>query len=401
MKRHETLKLTTFFSLYIAQSIPMSFLSTVIPVLMRQQEFSLTAIGLLQLIKVPWLIKFLWSPMVDRHTNSLASYKKWIIGSELCYAVIILLVSLLNLQTDIVLIAILIIASFVASATQDIATDSLAARSVNKDNKSLVNSMQSMGSFAGTMIGSGVLLLLYKKFGWNMILPALSAFVLIALIPLVFLKKNDLPQEEKRTKATGWDFIHFFTRKEIWNQIGFLFLAYSGIIGILSMLRPLMVDLGFSIQQIGFMSGVFGTSFGFCCSYLGGRIIKRIGRYKSRILFAAWVAFAAAYFFFISKGEIVTWQLYVGVALVWGGYGMSTVGVYTTSMDRVREGREGTDFTIQTVITHLSSMLIAIGSGKFAQSFGYNNLFCLELILALLTVTYAIFAFRNKQHKDE
>lgn len=401
MKRHETLKLSTFFSLYIAQSIPMSFLSTVIPVLMRQQEFSLTAIGLLQLIKVPWLIKFLWSPFIDRHTDTLASYKRWIIGSEICYAIIILLVSLLNLQTDIILIAILIIASFIASATQDIATDALAARSVNKANKSLVNSMQSMGSFAGTMIGSGLLLLLYKKFGWNMILPSLSAFVMIALIPLVFLKKSDLPQEEKRTKASGWDFIHFFTRRSIWKQIGFLTLAYSGIIGILSMLRPLMVDLGYNIQQIGFMSGVFGTSIGFCCSYMGGRIIKKAGRYKARIFFAAWVSVAAAYFYVISQGAMPSWQLYLGIALIWGGYGMSTVGVYTTSMDRVREGREGTDFTIQTVLTHLSSMMIAIGSGKFAQTFGYNSLFRIELLLAVITMIYAIVVFKNKKHEDE
>ena len=112
MKKHEALKLSTFFSLYIAQSIPMSFLSTVIPVIMRQQDFSLTAIGLLQLIKVPWLIKFLWSPFIDRNANTLASYKRWIIGSEVCYAIIILFVSLLDLQTDIILIAILIVASF-------------------------------------------------------------------------------------------------------------------------------------------------------------------------------------------------------------------------------------------------------------------------------------------------
>lgn len=398
MKRHEALKLSTFFSLYIAQSIPMSFLSTVIPVLMRQQDFSLTAIGLLQLIKVPWLIKFLWSPFIDRNTNSLASYKRWIIGSEICYAIIILFVSLLDLQTDIILIAILIVASFVASATQDIATDALAARSVTHSNKSLVNSMQSMGSFAGTMIGSGVLLLLYKKFGWNAILPALSAFVLLALVPLVFLKKTDMPQK-KRTKASGWDFIHFFTRKTIWDQVGFLILVYSGIIGILSMLRPLMVDMGYSIQEIGFMSGVVGTSIGFCCSFLGGQIIKRIGRYKSRILFAMMVTFSALYFAIISQYTITTFQLYVGIGLIWGSYGMSTVGVYTTSMDRVREGREGTDFTIQTVLTHLSSMLIAILSGKFAQTFSYQNLFKLEVLLASVTLLYAIFIFRKKSLK--
>jgi hypothetical protein len=37
-------KLFTFFSLYIAQSVPMSLFSTLLPVLMRQDNFSLTAI---------------------------------------------------------------------------------------------------------------------------------------------------------------------------------------------------------------------------------------------------------------------------------------------------------------------------------------------------------------------
>ncbi|MBP8011770.1 MAG: MFS transporter, partial [Parabacteroides sp.] len=62
-----TSKLVTFFCLYIAQSIPMSFFSTVIPVMMRQENFSLASIGLLQLIKLPWILKFLWSPLVDRN----------------------------------------------------------------------------------------------------------------------------------------------------------------------------------------------------------------------------------------------------------------------------------------------------------------------------------------------
>jgi hypothetical protein len=36
-------------------------------------------------------------------------------------------------------------------------------------------------------------------------------------------------------------------------------------------------------------------------------------------------------------------------------------------MDCVRPGREGTVFTIQTVITHLSSMCIVVLSGKLAD----------------------------------
>ena len=87
-QKNKIFNLGTFFCLYIAQTIPMSFFSTVIPVMMRQENFSLSAIGLLQLIKLPWILKFLWSPMVDRHARTTGDYKRWIFSSELIYAVL-------------------------------------------------------------------------------------------------------------------------------------------------------------------------------------------------------------------------------------------------------------------------------------------------------------------------
>ncbi|MFW6225134.1 MAG: MFS transporter, partial [Bacteroidota bacterium] len=46
-------KFFVLFTLYIAQSIPMSFFSTIVPVIMRQENFSLESIGLIQLVKIP------------------------------------------------------------------------------------------------------------------------------------------------------------------------------------------------------------------------------------------------------------------------------------------------------------------------------------------------------------
>ena len=74
---------------------------------------------------------------------------------------------------------------------------------------------------------------------------------------------------------------------------------------------------------------------------------------------------------------------------------MSTIIVYTTAMDCVRKGYEGTDFTIQTVITHLSSMVIAVLSGKIAGSFGYDTLFQVEAGIAALSLIYIITVFRK------
>ena len=392
-----TNKLVTFLCLYIAQSIPMSFFSTVIPVMMRQENFSLSAIGLLQLIKLPWIIKFFWSPLVDRNCMTVSHYKRWIFSSELIYAVLIFSVAFLDFKENFSTILILVIISFVASATQDIATDALAVLSFSRKDISLVNSMQSMGSFAGAMIGGGVLLLLFKQIGWNSLLPCLAIFVIVALVPLFFNKDIAIKEKSQAQKAKKTDFYYFFTQKGIWKQIIFLFLYYSGLIGTLAMLKPYMVDLGYNIKEIGVMSGLAGTFIAFLSSFGGGFIIRRIGRYRARILFAVAILLATFYFLGLSYVTPTTLLLYVGIFLLWGSYGMATIIVYTTAMDCVREGREGTDFTIQTVITHLSSMCIAIASGKIADLTGYHGLFLFEVILATVSLIYIIFVFKKKQ----
>ncbi len=386
--------LLTFFTLYIAQSIPMSFFATVIPVMMRQEEFALSTIGYLQLIKLPWIIKFLWAPIVDRHSKTVRDYKRWIISSEFVYAAFIILIACLNLHTNFQLVVVLIILSLVTSATQDIATDALAIRTTPHKGKALLNSMQSMGSFAGTLVGSGVLLVIYKQFGWDILLLCLALFVMIAVVPLWRNKKIQLLDEDQPSpRARFHDFVLFFGQKGIWRQIIFLILYYSGLIGLLAMLRPYLVDLGYSMQDIGVMSGIVGTGFAFLSSFLAGRFLRKIGRSIARILFACFILLSTLYFLtFIGKVPSTT-DIYIGIFLLWGGYGFGTIEVYTTAMDLVRPGREGTDFTIQIVLTHLSGIVVAILSGHVAQRWGYDALFVMASGLAALSLCYVLFFF--------
>lgn len=397
-------KLFTFLSLYIAQSIPMSFFSTIMPVLMRQQEYSLEVIGLLQFLKLPWVLKFLWSPAVDRTSHKTSDYKRWIFSSELIYAVVILAISFLDLHANMYTIVALIVFAFIASATQDIATDALAVISFNKKDKSLVNSMQSVGSFAGAMIGGGVLLLLYHKLGWNQLLPFLSLFVIIAIVPLIFFKGSspDLKPEKKAYKPPHPDdLLGFFKRKGIWKQVIFLFLYYAGLIGTLAMLRPMLVDYGYDIKEIGVMSGVIGSSVGCIGSLIGGFVVRRFGRFYPRIIFAVCILITVSYFYYmVNFLEVNKTTLHFGISLLWGSYGMATIVVYTTAMDKVRVGYEGTDFTLQTVITHLSGMVMAATAGRIAGQFGYSNLFLVEIVIASISLIYILLAFKNDKYDE-
>ena len=393
----------TFFCLYIAQQIPMSFFATVIPVIMRQEKFSLSSIGFtVAILKVPWILKFLWSPVVDRFNVSVNDYKRWILLSELVFAVLIFSVAFFDLMASFYVILTLIILSFFASANGDIATDALATQTFDRKNKSMLNSMQSMGSFGGAMIGGGLLLWLYKQINWYHLTPFLAFVVIIALLPMFFNNKIAITRDHSVAKSVSMqDIFRFFTQRGVGKQIGFLLLFYVSMIGTLAILSPYLVDLGYNIKQIGTMRGFFGPAVGLLASFTGGLIIRKIGRHHSRILFAILILFTTFYFYFISKNAHPEIQLlYIGILLLWGSYGMATVVVYTLAMDFARKGKEGTDFTIQTVITHLSGIGIAMLSGKIADRFGYSNLFLFEFGLACLSLIYVLLVFRKKEVYD-
>lgn len=414
-------KYPTLMSLYLAQSIPMSFFSTIVPVIMRQEKYSLAMIGMLQLIKLPWIFKFLWAPLVDRYSTSVGSYKKWIFTSELIYAIIIISIGFLNLQFDFLLIVILMVAAFVASATQDIATDAFAIHILKKDERSMGNSMQSAGSFLGTLTGSGVLLIMYHYFGWQGLMICLAAFVLIALIPLYYYKhKKSEPIEAQPVakagchhhsigrghdltvrKASFKDIGTFFKQKGIIRRVILLFFFYSGIIGILSLMKPFLVDNGFTTKQIGILSGICGTASAAIFAVFAGHLVHFIGRKKSLFLFASFSLLVTLYFVWLLTGHMTHMQLYTAVVLLWISYGMSSVGIYTISMDIVRKGREGTDFTIQIVITHLSALLITIASGRIADVIGFKGLFIIESIIAACLLISLPFLYREKLNTQE
>lgn len=384
-------KFSTLFSLYIAQSIPMSFFFTVVPVIMRQENYSLESIGMLQILKLPWIFKFLWAPLVDNSVRSKKQLTQWIIVSELFYATLIVAISFFHLQTDFATIVVLMIFALIASATQDIATDIFAIKILKPEEKGVGNSVQSGGSFIGTLFGTGILLLAYHYFGWQNLLLMLAVFVLAALLPLLFYKPGIKFEKDRLRPVKTIDIFKFF--KDVKNRKNLLVLLfyYSGLIGILAMLKPYLVDLGYNVKEIGFMSGIVGTGVAACCALSAGFIIKKIGRQATLYTFAFINLCAGLFFLFISTHTPSIFEIYVAICMLWGAYGLSTVIIYTTSMDAVRKNCEGTDFTLQIVISHLSGMLIAIFSGRVGDYLGYSGIFGMEVALSIVSILILLY----------
>ncbi|MCA9710059.1 MAG: MFS transporter, partial [Myxococcales bacterium] len=83
-------KLGLLATLYFSQGLPFGFFTQALPALMRQQGVSLAAIGLSTLLALPWGLKFLWAPLVDRHAHARAGARRgWLLPLQLLSAAVL------------------------------------------------------------------------------------------------------------------------------------------------------------------------------------------------------------------------------------------------------------------------------------------------------------------------
>jgi predicted MFS family arabinose efflux permease len=313
---------------------------------------------------------------------------------EAIYSISIISIGFFDISNDLYFMLVFIFISMFASATQDIATDGLAVRAFGKGDHSAVNSMQSMGRYAGAFLGSGIFIIMLEEFGWKVVFPCLGILAMLMVLPLQVNKKIHIEERSPKQRAKIMDFIWFFSRKEIIPHVVFLLLYFMGIIGIIANVRPYMVDLGFNMKEIGVWFGMVGTATSFCMAWVGHVFIKRIGMYKARLIVAIMIVLAPLYFLVLTFITPSLPLLVGGLLLVKTCHAFASIVVYTTAMDCVREGREGTDFTIQVAVVHFSSTLISFISGGVGEWLDYRGLYFIELSIAIISLIYVINVFK-------
>lgn len=106
--------------LYFLQGIPYGFQTKFLPVFLRSYSLSLTLISFTRLLSLPWLLKPLWAPLVDKYGSKISWVKYNLFGMAVCY----LVASCMSLSS--VSLTVLVVACLnIMAATQDIAVDSL------------------------------------------------------------------------------------------------------------------------------------------------------------------------------------------------------------------------------------------------------------------------------------
>ncbi len=411
-QRLSRLGAAVLLSLYFSQGFPAGLLAHVLPAVLREQGVGLEYLGLLKLLALPWLLKFIWAPWVDRHApwdrqERFGRSRSWIIPLQVLATSGLLLLALLppgdfapGLWPAFLLCILLL--NFSAS-TQDIATDGLAVRVLPRNRRGLGNALQVGGYKLGMILSSSSLLIAIGLFGWTQSLMAMAALMVLLWLPIILFREPETLQQEAAfdgghgvglSLSGYWKQYRGFVLRPGLVAWLFILMAYKVPDGLASaMIKPLLVDQGLSLEQIGKIT-LISSLAGLLAVFAGGWWVDRQGAIYCLGLFAIIQALALGTLTILAESTPL-WLVLLITAFEQVADALATVALFACMMHMCRRNHEGLDFTLQACLQILVVGFASVGSGFLASALGYDAVFLSAAILALLVaVTTFVYARR-------
>ncbi|MEM9456351.1 MAG: MFS transporter [Myxococcota bacterium] len=384
--------------LYVAESISFGFFAGVLPVLMREQGYSLVNIGMASLLTAPWALKFLWAPLVDRYgSRRFGQRRSWILPLQCLAAVLFIALGLGGPSESIVPLLVVVLVGNFFAATQDIATDGLAVDLLDEEIRGISTGIQSAGFRLGMIIGGGLLLIFYEDLGWTWTFCGLGALLLLMLGPVLVLREPPRQVEPEQAPSLLFDSNHFLRQPGTWRLIVIIVAYRLGDTFAIGMIRPFLVDEGLSVGDIGWLIGTVGAIFALLGALVGGALLNPLGRKRSLLVFGTLPLATAIGYAYLAWTGLDWTLLYVVCAAEHFTSGLGQSALYAVMMDWSRPQSSATDITVQTSALMMTTLAASAVCGFSAEWLGYGGHFVLSAGLSALAVVcvWVLFPSRN------
>lgn len=396
-------KLTWLSLLYFVQGLPFGFQATSLPVLLRQQGVSLTGIGLAGALALPWMLKIIWAPAVDRYSSARWGRRRtWILPMQLGLAAAATAAAFVSPETQLTTLLVLVLLMNFFAATMDIAVDGLAVSLLSTEELGLGNIAQVVGYKLGMLTGGGLLLWASADIGYEGVFAAIAALTL-GVFALTFpfrepLASSGVPptMREIAGALTRW------AKKPgaLWI-LAFIATYKLGESMADMMFKPFLVDRGFGPEEIGLWVGTWGMVFSVAGSFAGGLLASRVPILRAIAIAAALRALPVLGELWLVYQEPLPAQVIAVTSAEHFFGGALTTAMFAFMMSQVDRRIGATHFTALAVVEVAGKSPAAWGSGLLADASGYAGIFAMAAAVSVAYLALLVPVGRAASDGDE
>ncbi len=385
-------KLGILWALYFVEGLPYGFQITALPVYLRTAGVSLTGIGLAYALSLPWMLKVLWAPLVDRFGSPrLGRRRSWILPLQVLLAATCAAAALATPDGHLAAVLLLVFLMNLFAATLDIAVDGLAVDLLEPSELGHGNIAQVVGYKVGMLTGGGLLVWASGWIGWQGLFVAMGGLVAAVLAITLAYRERPAPGHADPVSPTVHarlaDVLALLGRSlrsgnPVWLLV-FIGTYKLGETMAERMFPPFLVDAGFAREQIGLIVGTWGLLFSIAGSFAGGLLATRLPLLRAVALTAVLRALPVAAVWWLSLVE-PTRERVLAVTCVEQFFGGAlTTAMFAYMMSRVDRRIGATHYTLLAAVEVWGKLPAAWASGAITEATSYPFLFGLATVLSV------------------
>jgi MFS transporter, PAT family, beta-lactamase induction signal transducer AmpG len=281
-------KMLAILILGAASGFPNQITESALQAWLKDSGASNTTIGILTYVALPYLLKFLWAPLIDRYPLPFLGRRRgWMFATQLAIAATVALLALQNPAVSLMPVAVCAVAIVFFSATQDIAFDAYRVDVAAPSERGLAAAANNLGYRAAAWIAFAVALVVADFVGWRVALFSLA--IVMAAFSIATWKAPEpvyhaLPPRNLRESVVV-PMQALLSVPGALLMIGLIILFKVGDAFALKLFTPFLMDMGFTKTEIGVVAKAVLTTSAIVGAILGGIWMVKLGLLRSMLLF--------------------------------------------------------------------------------------------------------------------
>ena len=397
------------FMMGFSCGLPLLLTITVLQAWMKDQGVDLKTIGLFALVGLPYTLKFVWAPFLDRFIPPFLGRRRgWLLICQVLLALAIAGLGLCDPKQSPMILALAAFLVTFFSASQDIVVDAYRREDLADEELGLGSSLYVNGYRVGMLLASGGGLMLADVVSFQQVYLIMAACMAVGFVTTVFSREPKVQEgaPQSFSESVVGPFVEYFTRAGFKWGLGLLIFILLYKIGdsmASAMTTPFYLDIGFSKTEIGAVVKLFGFWATIAGGLLGGVLMLKLGINRSLWVFGFLQMISTAGFAMLAlMGPSLT-MLAAVIAFENLSSGMGTAAYVAFMAAMTNKRFTATQYALLSSLMSIPRVVTSASTGFLAEGLGWVGFFTFCTLIALpgmfMLVKYAPWAKGPKARK--
>lgn len=380
-----------FGALYLSEGAPIGFIWWALPTRLRVAGVGVETItALTSMLVLPWVFKFLWSPLIDAVRTPRWTLRSWILSMQLLMGISLVPLVIEDVSVNLSWMFPLLLVHACAAATQDAAIDALAIASVPPAERGAINGWMQVGMLTGRSTLGGGALMLEQQIGTCGVMVALIGVIWSSSLLVLASREIGPPQVTAesiidRFRRLGSRLRSASRSPVTWAGLLFAATAGAGFEAVGAVAGPFLIDRGSTSEEVGAffaLNSVMGMAAGAIVGgYLADRLGKRAAVSTFLVLMTVCILGLAALDY--DSGKQAGAWLIPAMTVLYVCIGLFTASSYALFMEITDPALGATQFSAFMGATNGCESWSAFAVGKVIPLMGYPAAFSLLGLVSL------------------